>query len=74
MNIHISLIRDRLSDGSEAFGIRIAAPGDGRVDLDCFGERHAESLMHALAEALILHGLDPAMTADAIRKNAGWEV
>lgn len=66
----IHIIRDRLTDGSEAFGVRIAQ-GDRWIDIDCVSERHAETMSGALL--ITCAGNDGAEIGDEVLKNAGWE-
>lgn len=72
-DIAIFVIRDTFSDGSEAFGVRLAIPRVGSLDIDCLGERNADALAAALSDTFALHGLEPQLQMTEIHKVAGWE-
>lgn len=72
-DINIHIIRDTLTDGSEAFGVRLAIPGQGYLDLDCLGERNADALAAALADTFAMHAVEPQLQMTEITKTAGWE-
>ena len=67
------IVRDSLTDGSEAFGVRLVADGQ-ELEVDCHGERNAESLAAAVGDAFVRHGIAASTAVPEVRKSAGWSV
>ena len=74
MTINLYLIRDCLTDGSVAHGVRVSVPGESHLDLDCLDEPNADSLRASLFDVFRRYRLDPFMVFAEVHKVAGWEV
>ncbi len=69
----ISIERDRLTDGSEAFNVVIADSGDRATIQTHHGEEGARKLVDDLLDVFREHGLDVTEGKELLR-DAGWRM
>ncbi len=71
MEISLYRIRDHLTEGTDAFGVRLEIGGE-HLDIDCESEAEADSLLVDLGELLAEYRHSPVIKSGDVVKEAGW--